>query len=674
MSCCCQPAPVAVPLAASCCASARKNKAANGSEWAVLGVLILLSGLTMNVSLAVNLSALAGDTRLVIHGLLAAAGVLALLLGGHDLFAPAWRALKQRRIVTEHLFLAGIFAAWSVSVHATLTGSGAVFYEVPVLLPAIRRFGSILLARQRTRIDDAAHELLTGIASARVWQQEGWHMSPLSAVVVGDRLLVRAGETIPADATITAGRAYVQTRALTGEPFPAALETGAAVSAGMIVLDGELELSVHTATSELAHLAASTQALLEQPPAFLRSVEKVLRWFFPVLLIVSMATLIFWAWHSGWPTAISHSLAVILVACPCAFGMALPLLFRRGLASCLRRGIEPADAAFMESLSLVRVVAFDKTGTLTVPDMTVASLICAPEVDEATVRAMLAALHRRSTHPVARPFWRWIAEAQDIEVRDLCVEPGRGIAVQVKLHGDWMRVRLGHETFMQEPLPTWATSPEPQRRMFLELNGTLASVCLLTEELRASAVTACAQLSAAGYRTALLTGDATLPAEFAHAFDEARTSQRPAEKAGIISHWERSGLPVIFIGDGLNDAPALATATCSIAIGDSAALASASAQARWQQPEFAALPGLLEEARALDTRARLILRVALTYNTLGIIIAAVGLLHPAAAAVLMLLSSATVMALAARPLDGVFTPSSNPQKPPTLVKLQSSFA
>jgi cation transport ATPase len=287
---------------------------------------------------------------------------------------------------------------------------------------------------------------------------------------------------------------------------------------------------------------------------------------------------------------------------------------------------------------------------------------------------MLAALHRRSTHPVARPFWRWIAEAQDIEVRDLCVEPGRGIAVQVKLHGDWMRVRLGHETFMQEPLPTWATSPEPQRRMFLELNGTLASVCLLKEELRASAVTACAQLSAAGYRTALLTGDATLPAEFAHAFDEARTSQRPAEKAGIISHWERSGLPVIFIGDGLNDAPALATATCSIAIGDSAALASASAQARWQQPEFAALPGLLEEARALDTRARLILRVALTYNTLGIIIAAVGLLHPAAAAVLMLLSSATVMALAARPLDGVFTPSSNPQKPPTLVKLQSSFA
>lgn len=651
MSCCCQPAPAAVPPASSCCASIKRSNAANGSEWAILGVLILLAGLTMNVSLAVNLSTLTGDTRLIIHSLLAAAGVVAMLLGGRDFFTPAWRALKQRRVVTEHLFLAGIFAAWGVSVHATLTGGGTVFYEVPVLLPAIRRFGSILLARQRTRIDDAAHELLTGIASARVWRNEIWQMSPLSSLMVGDRLLVRAGETIPGDATITTGRAYVQTRALSGEPFPVALETGAAVSAGMVVLDGDLELSVRTTTSELAQLAASTQALIEQPPAFLRSVEKVLRWFFPVLLIVSLATLAFWAWHSGWPTAISHSLAVILVACPCAFGMALPLLFRRGLASCLRRGIEPAGAAFMESLSMVRVVAFDKTGTLTVPDMTVASLLCAPEMEETSARAILAALHRRSTHPVARPFWRWTAGATHIEVCDLRIEPGRGIEAQVKLHGEWQSLRLGHETFMQAPLPAWAAVPPNQRRMFLELNGTLASVCLLTEELRASAVDACVQLSVAGYRTALLTGDATLPAGFAHAFNEAHTSQRPSDKAEAITRWEHSGQPVLFIGDGLNDAPALATATCSLAIGDSAALSAASAQARWQQPDFAVLPALCQEARALATRARLILRVALTYNTLGMIIAAAGMLHPVAAAVLMLISSVTVMALAARPLE-----------------------
>lgn len=647
MSCCCPPAPAAVPPASTCCSGIKKSKAANGSEWAVLGVLILLAGLTMNVSLAVNLSKLTGDTRLIIHSLLAAAGVVAMLLGGRDFFSPAWRALEERRVVTEHLFLAGIFAAWGVSVHATLTGSGTVFYEVPVLLPAIRRFGSILLARQRTRIDDAAHELLTGIASARVWRNEAWRVSPLSSLMVGDRLLVRSGETIPADATITTGRAYVQTRALTGEPFPVALETGASVSAGMVVLDGDLDLNVRTTTSELAQLAASTQALLEQPPAFLRSVEKVLRWFFPVLLMVSLATLAFWASHSGWPTAISHSLAVILVACPCAFGMALPLLFRRGLTSCLQRGIEPADAAFMESLSMVRVVAFDKTGTLTVPDMTVASLLCALDVEETTARAILAALHRRSTHPVARPFWRWTAEATNIEVRGLRTEPGRGIAAQVKLHGEWQSVRLGHETFMQALLPAWAVAPSNQRRMFLELNGTLACVCLLTEELRASAVAACSQLRALGYRTALLTGDSTLPAEFAHAFCEAHTSQRPSDKAEAITRWEHSGQPVLFMGDGLNDAPALASTTCSLAIGDSAALSAASAQARWQHPDFAVLPSLCQEARLLATRARLILRVALAYNTLGMLIAAAGILHPVTATVLMVISSVTVMALAA---------------------------
>jgi len=667
MSCCCgpQPAPeVSLPVRESTCGGSKPEKPANGSEWAILGVLILLSGLSMNLSLAVNLSSMDGTTRWLVHGGLAAAGVLAVALGASDLFRPAWTALHERRIVTEHLFLAGICAAWGVSLHTTLTGQAAVFYEVPILLPAIRRFGSILLGRQRRSIEVAAQELLAGVATVRMRRGQDWQAVPLLDVRSGDEILVKPGEAVPADAIITEGQAFVQTRSLTGEPFPLPLKSGDSVSSGMVPLDGELELRVVSlpSDSELSRITDATRDLLERPPAFLRSVESVLRWFFPAVLKTSLAVLAFWAWHSGWQAAIANSLAVVLVACPCAFGMALPLLFRRGLAGCLQRGIEPVDAAFMESLSLVRVVAFDKTGTLTVPELSVATLTCAPSVDSALVRSVLAALHSRSDHPVARPFWHWAAEAGEIQVRDLLVIPGRGLQAGILLDGKWVAVRLGHAKFMSRPPGQWAASESsPQRRLFIEIGGGLAGVCLLTEELRPSAAGACHQLAAAGLHVVLLTGDATVPPELARAFQEVHTSQRPADKAARVRQWEQAGQPVLFIGDGINDATALATASASIALGDSAPLASASAQARWRHSDLATLPSVLAEARSMAARAKLILRVALTYNTAGMALASAGLLHPVAASIIMLLSSGTVMALAAR---------SNPLRFSSLISLK----
>lgn len=655
MSACCQaksePVAKSADKPSSCCGSA-SAPLQNGSQWAGLGILILLSGLSMNVSLAVNLSSLEGNTRLLLHGGLAVAGIVAFALGGADLLRPALQAILERRVVTEHLFLAGIVAAWGVSIHATLTGSGAVFYEVPILLPAIRRFGSILLGRQRGTIESAMQELFAGVASARIWKHGDWQTMPLSAVAVGDRILVRVGETIPADATITAGRAYVQTGSLTGEPFPVALEPGCRVTSGMLPMDGALVLQVSAlpAASALTNIAISTRELLERPLAFLRSAENVLRWFFPAVLSVSVVTLLFWAWFDGWQVAISHSLAVVLVACPCAFGMALPLLFRRGLASCLRRGIEPTDAAFMESLSMVKVVAFDKTGTLTLPEMSVSSLHCAPDADESKVRGVLAALHGRSSHPVARPFWNWAAEARGLEVADILTHPGRGVEARVLLRGIWQTVRLGNQAFLSDPPPAWAGIPPEQRHVFIEINGTLCGICLLTEQLRFSAAATCRALQTGGWQVAVITGDTAIPKQLAAVVAESHVSQLPSDKAAIVALRESSGFPVLFLGDGVNDAAALATATASIGVGEEASFAAASSQAVWRHPDFATLPGLLEEARALSERARLILRIALTYNFAGMALAAAGLLHPVAGAVIMLVSSATVMTLAARPL------------------------
>ncbi|MDB6139182.1 MAG: heavy metal translocating P-type ATPase [Verrucomicrobiaceae bacterium] len=636
MSCCCH----AVP-------SKPKAGKSDSGPWAVLAVLIVLSGLVMNVNLAVNVSAITGDARLLVHGVLAMAGLLAIGLGGRDLLQPAWRALCERRIVTEHLFIAGILAAWGVSVHATLTGRGPVFYEVPVLLPAIRRFGTLLLARQRSGVEAAAREMLAGISVARVWNAGDWEIMPLASVVAGQQLLIKAGETLPVDAVLVEGRAYVQTRTLTGEPFPMVPATGERVCAGTVVLDGDLQVRAtgSVAGSEVSRLAAATQALLERPPVFLGSVQTVLSWFFPAVLGVSATTCAFWAWREGWQAAIDNSLAVVLVACPCAFGVALPLLYRRGLSSCLQRGIEPADGGFMESLAQVKVIAFDKTGTLTTPEMTVGTLHYAAGVDEQFVRSVLAALHSRSTHPVARPFWQWAAEGQGMQVRHLQPLPGRGVEAEVFWREEWHNVRLGNEAACTATMTSWVPTKPGKRCLFLEVDAFLTGVCELDEDLRSSAATACASLGTMGYRIALLTGDTMVPNALQPVFDELHTAQRPEEKAARVGQWQQSGLPVLFIGDGLNDSQALATAIASVAVGEDAGLAG-TAQARWRNPNFAALPGLCGEARTMAARGHLILRVALTYNGLGMAIAACGMLHPVAATVLMLVSSATVTALA----------------------------
>ncbi len=638
MSCCChsQPVPAALPV---------KVRRAGGGEWVALALLLVLSGLAMNLNLAVNVSALDGSTRLFLHGLLALGGLVAVALGGTDLFAPAWQALRERRVVTEHLFLAGIAAAWGVSVHATLTGRGAVFYEVPILLPAIRRFGGIVLGRQRADLAKAAREMLAGISHARVRLEDGWLLQPLSAVREGDEILVKAGEASPVDGRILAGSAYVQTLALTGEPFPASLGAGDGISAGMTVLDGDLRLRAtgSLACSELSRLAAATQDLLERPQAFLRSTERVLRWFFPAVLLVSGLTCGFWAWHAGWPEAVAHSLAVVLVACPCAFGVALPLLYRRGVAACLRRGIEPEGAGFLERLSMAQVAAFDKTGTLTTSDMQCTALLTAPGADAKLLRQVLAALQSRSTHPVSRPFWGWAGEAAGVEVRNLRSLPGLGIEAEVRVRAGWLKVRLGHEGLLHERLPSWAAGGGGQRRLFVEMNDRLTGACILSETLRPSAAETCGRLAGMGYQVALLTGDATVPPPLALAFNEVHTAQRPADKAAHVRGWEQAGKPVLFIGDGLNDTPALAAATASIALGETT-----DAQARWRNPDLALLPGLCEETRTLAARARLILKTALAYNALGMAAAACGLLHPVAATAIMLASSATVTALAAR--------------------------
>ncbi len=634
MSCCCAAPPPSVVKVAP-------KRQGEDRQWIVLALLVLLSGAAMQVNLAVNLDLPQGRVRWLLHGGLAAAGFLAVALSWRELFGNAWRAVRERRVVTEHLFLAGIVAAWVVSVVATVRGSGAVFYEVPILLPAIRYFGAVLLRRQRQAIEAATLEQLAGIATARVWRGGGWRMLTLGEVELGERLKVEPGELIPADGVVRAGSAYLQCQSLTGEPFPVPVQPGEVVQAGTRALDGALEVTVsgEAQRSELARMTEVTRRLLDATPPYLRSVERVVGWFLPVIALVAGASGVFWWWRSGWPEAVANALAVVLVACPCAFGVAIPLLYRRGTVALLRAGLEPVDGSLIEHLSEVRTVAFDKTGTLTTLEMEAVEEELAPGWEKGKARAIVAALHARSDHPVARVFWRWAALGAGLAVERLRVVPGRGVEARV----DGRTVRLGHERFFEGESPPWA-SGRAGRVLWLEVEGERVACFRLSEGVHEEASSMAAALRARGYRLRLLTGDASVPERMANWFDQVESGLRPEEKLARIK--EEPG--VLFIGDGVNDAAALAAATASFAVGESAPLAAVSAQALWREPRFGLLPSLLEKARVMAARRGTILRVALTYNALGMAIAAAGGLHPVTATIVMLLSSATVTALATK--------------------------
>ncbi len=619
-----------------------------GGEWLRFAVLALIAGLGMTLSLGVNSDPPTGATRLLLHGLLAVMALGPLCWLGGPLVRNAIAALRERRIVTDHLFLLALFAALTTSLYATWRGSGFVFYELVPLLLAIQRLGALLLASPRNRLDAAWRELAAQLDLVHLLTREGARDVAATSLRAGDLVRVDPGETIPVDGRIASGAALVRESTLTGEPFPVPRDIGEDVTAGGVVLDAPLTIVTTRVSGErqLDALRANVEGLLQKPAPLLGVANELVRWFLPLVLLASLGAFAFWYRVAGLDAALNSSLAILLVACPCALGVALPMLFRLGLTRLVQAGLVVGSPLFLERLAGIRRVVFDKTGSLAEPELRLASFAVHPSADDTMVRAILGAVQSRSDHPVAAPFSRWISAGREIAVENLRAIPAVGLAAEVTYEDHRHAVEIGNNRLLNGDKP-WTHHIPSKRTIAMRLDGHLVALAELDEELRSGALDGLSGLAKAGLPVTVLTGDNTTPNELSATGLEVRTGLSPEEKTDAVQAWERQNEPVLYLGDGLNDSAASAAASASLALGAAHSVTIAASQAVWPHPHLEQLPGLFQAARHLVHQARRIVGISFAYNTIGIAAAASGYLHPVLAAILMLLSSLTVTTLAA---------------------------
>jgi Cu2+-exporting ATPase/Cu+-exporting ATPase len=635
--------------------------AARPQRWMRFAVAIVLAGLSMQFSLGVNLSPVAGATRLWTHGGLALAAVLVLVLLGGPIFRRSWTAARAGRVTLEQLFLLGIAGALGASLHSSLTGTGAIYYEVVGVLVAVYTFGQILVERQRSKVRTSLRRLTDSLRTAVRLTCCGKRSEvPISELEPGDRVFVEKGQRLPVDGTVVEGSAYVQEIAHTGEPFPVAKAFGDPVLAGTVALDGDLIIAATgTAGSrELERLAQRLEAALSQRSAWQREADRWMTWFVPGVIAMAAGTFAFWLWRADWQQALFNSLAVLLVACPCGLGLGVPMALWHAMHQLTDLGIMPGGGELIERLARVRHVIFDKTGTLTEEEIRLDLLLALDHTDPAKLRARLALVESHCDHPVARPFSALHRSHSPEKLLAIDTIPGHGIAARLSQKDENVtEVRIGnrrllrpeHSAALEELRNRAHDCVSSGRELFILEDGRLIALALLAENVRPAVPALAPRLCALGLKVGVMTGDASPnESQWTDAGLHVSSGMTTAAKAAAVRDMEARNEHVLFVGDGLNDTEAMATATASLAMQGGDATAHAHAHGEISGVSLSALPEAIALSRATRGQIRLILRISLIYNAVGLLLAATGWLHPVVAAVIMFASSLTVVALAGR--------------------------
>ncbi|MCF3652314.1 heavy metal translocating P-type ATPase [Synoicihabitans lomoniglobus] len=613
--------------------------------WLRIGIGMAVAGQAMVFGLAVNVTPADGVGYWVVHGgsMAAALGVLVFL--GGDLGRGAMAALRQRKISIDLLFLVTLTGAFAGSLVSTFTRTGAIYYEVVAVLIAVHTVGKMIAARSRLTALSAVDRTRREFAQVRVRGREGESIQKtVTEVTTDDRVLVAPGEAIGVDGTIVDGRSYVTETSMTGEWRPVSRGPGDAVLAGTHAVDGDLEIAPLAGPRRLDTILSAVEQARLAPSQLQAQADRLMRWFLPVVMGVSVATFAFWIARSPWHEALFHAMAVLLVACPCAMGLATPIAVWSGLAQLAKLGMVAGTGDILDALSRADTLCIDKTGTLSESAMVVTAWHTAPawRAREPWLRAAVLAAESDLQHPVAQALTRecnhnGYTRGAAAERR---VEAGAGVVVTV----EGREVRVGEwalHGFTDE------VSADPGKRVYVSVDGRLAAWIELGERWREGMNEALTELAALGVAVEVLTGDAHPPAGLTVPVKSGLT---PAEKTARVRELIAGGRTVVLVGDGVNDAGAMSIAAGSIAIRGGADLVRASAMATMLGDDLRVLPQAVRLSRAVRRGIHGNLRFAASYNAGGMMLAAAGWLHPVVAALLMVGSS---LAVGVRSLRGV---------------------
>jgi Cu+-exporting ATPase len=583
---------------------------------------------------------------------------------GARFYKAGWHSVKALAGNMDLLVAIGTSAGWGLSMWLWLgTSSGHLYFEASAVVVTLVLLGKWLEARakrQTTAAIRALHALRPEIA--HVLAKTGVETDvPVAEVLQGDRLVVRPGERVPADGLVAQGQTQVDESMLTGEPLPVAKAEGAKLTGGSINGDGRVVMSVtavgqETVLAQIIRLVEDAQAA---KAPIQRMVDQVSAVFVPVVLLIGLATLLGW-WWAGAPleTALIRAVAVLVIACPCALGLATPAAIMAGTGVAARHGILIKDAQALELAHQIDTVAFDKTGTLTVGRPRLVAFVTALGVDEAQALTAAATLQSGSEHPLARAVQaaaaeRGLAIAQPESVRAV---PGRGSEGEVGVRS----YLIGSLRWMDElGVDLGPLASELQR---LQAEGATVSAMLerstqgltplalmaFADEPKPGAREALAALRQRGLRIVMISGDNRAAAlamgrRLGLQESEVLAEVLPGDKAAKVAQLKEGGHRVCMVGDGVNDAPALAAADVGMAMATGTDVAMHAAGITLMRGDVALVGGALDISHQTVRKIRQNLFWAFAYNVAGIPLAALGYLSPVVAGAAMALSSVSVV-------------------------------
>lgn len=598
---------------------------------------------------------------------------------GAPFFERGWRSLLTRNLNMFTLIALGTGVAWVYSVIGTIGpglfpdslrmegGAVAVYFEAAAVITVLVLLGQMLELRARDRTSGAIRSLLelAPKTALRIEADGSESEIALEAVAVGDKLRVRPGEKVPTDGTVEDGRSSLDESMVTGESMPVSKIRGERVIGGTVNQSGALTIVAEKIGSDtlLARIVEMVATAQRSRAPVQRLADQVAGWFVPLVILV--AIMAFTAWSIWGPEprttfALIAAVSVLIIACPCALGLATPMSIMVGIGRGAEIGVLIKDAAALEGMERIDTIIVDKTGTLTEGKPSVVAIKTAPGFDENEVLRLAASLERASEHPLAAAI---VTAAVDrgitlVEPSEFDSPPGQGVLGSIGTR----RVLVGNSEFLEnEGLAAgpFGDQADAMRRngataVFVAVEGTIAGVIAISDPVKATTRQAIAALHADGIRIIMLTGDHRVTAQAVAdvlGIDEVEAGVLPEAKGETVARLHREGRTVAMVGDGVNDAPALAAADVGIAMGNGSDIAIESAGIALLHGDLNGIVRARRLSTATMRNIRQNLFFAFIYNGVGIPIAA-GVLFPVFGILLSPVIAAAAMALSSLSVIG----------------------
>ena len=605
------------------------------------------------------------------------------LWAGAPFFVRGWTSLKTRHLNMFTLISIGVGAAFLYSLVATLApglfpptfnmhGMVPVYYEAAGVVVALVLLGQMLELRARAATGKAIRALLNlAPKTARRVAADGTETEvPLSEVTAGDRLRIRPGEAVPVDGIVVDGKSSVDESMLTGEPLPVAKEAASVLTGGTVNGTGSLVMQAQAVGSDtmLARIVRMVAEAQRSRAPIQAVADRISGWFVPLVIVIAIATFVVWSLVGPEPHighALLNAIAVLIIACPCALGLATPMSIMVGTGRGAQAGVLVKSAEALQGFERVDTLLIDKTGTLTEGKPKLVGIQTLGGTPEDDLLRLVASVEARSEHPLAHAI---VTAAMErglglAELEGFEVQVGAGISATV----EGRVVVIGNAAQMHsigvDPQPLFDASEERRRDgagiMLVAVDGALAGFIAVADPIRANAKDSITALRKQGLRVIMLTGDnpttAQIVADAVGGLDGVHAELKPEDKARIVGELKAKGAKVAMAGDGINDAPALAAADVGLAMGTGTDVAIESAGITLTKGDLAAVVRARTLARATMANIRQNLFFSFVFNGIGVPVAA-GVLYPVTgllmspmfAGAAMALSSFTVVANALR--------------------------